>query len=146
MKTGQRGMKSSMKRARGRRDVVNACDCYATAKRLAPSDFPLLCSGAPLLYLSTRSHAFTHFWTPAYPYHNGGPVSHHFGRRRTLILYYKATDPSPCAYPLLDADAPLPVPIHCSLPDYSSRLHLTIPVPTLRNVRYQKNTVGNQYH
>ncbi|EYB98539.1 hypothetical protein Y032_0130g1528 [Ancylostoma ceylanicum] len=30
MKTGQCGMKFSMKRKRGRREAVNACDCYAT--------------------------------------------------------------------------------------------------------------------
>ena len=36
MKTGQRGMKFSMKRKRGRREAASACDCYATAMRLAP--------------------------------------------------------------------------------------------------------------
>ncbi|EYB93803.1 hypothetical protein Y032_0178g640 [Ancylostoma ceylanicum] len=34
MKTGQRGMKFSMKRKCGGREAVNACDCYATAMRL----------------------------------------------------------------------------------------------------------------
>ncbi|EYC33389.1 hypothetical protein Y032_0002g771 [Ancylostoma ceylanicum] len=37
MKTGQRGMKFSMKRTCGRGEAASACDCYATAMRLAPS-------------------------------------------------------------------------------------------------------------
>ncbi|EYB96550.1 hypothetical protein Y032_0149g2702 [Ancylostoma ceylanicum] len=36
MKTGQRGVKFSMKRTRSRRESASACDCYATAMRLAP--------------------------------------------------------------------------------------------------------------
>ncbi|EYC27176.1 hypothetical protein Y032_0009g560 [Ancylostoma ceylanicum] len=36
MKTGQHGMKFSMKGKRGRREAAGACNCYATAMRLTP--------------------------------------------------------------------------------------------------------------
>ncbi|EYC25412.1 hypothetical protein Y032_0012g1876 [Ancylostoma ceylanicum] len=71
----------------------------------SPAIPPLLDAGAPLSHRWTRVQAFSHFWTPAPPYHTVGSESRRFptfGRRRTIITPLHR---SPAIPPLLDAGA-----------------------------------------